>query len=206
LGAPGSGKGTQANLLMKNFNYLLCSTGDLIRSLVSSGTELGIELSNIISSGGLVNDDLMIKIVSGIVNKSNTDYLLDGFPRSLKQAEYIISNEYFARNFVVINLHLDKEKLLSRVVNRRVSSDGLHIYNLLTAPPKIAGICDYSGLPLIQRRDDSQEVFGNRLDIYMRQTEPLLNFFNERKKLFIIDAEKDPFQVYNDIISIIQMS
>ncbi len=175
IGPPGSGKGTQANVLKKH-GYVHVSTGDLLRNEVESGSDLGARISDIISRGNLVSDEVVEELLLSRLDLTESKYIFDGFPRNLSQARVLkgILNDY---PYAVVYFDANIEKIINRICSRRVAINSGEIYNLLTRPPKVEGICDVSGENLIHRDDDKESVVKNRFKIYMDSRDDLLEFY-----------------------------
>lgn len=189
LGAPGTGKGTVASVLQEKLGIKQISTGDIFRKNIKEGTELGKIVDSYISKGNLVPDDLTIKIVQDRISKPDVKngIILDGFPRTIKQAEELdklleIENK---KVDIVINLTTPEEEIVQRIVNRRVCSNQecKEIYNLILNPPKKEGICDKCGSDLIRRKDDTEETIRKRIENYFNQTSPLVEYYEKQGKL-----------------------
>lgn len=196
IGPPGAGKGTQANYLIKKFGYSHVSTGDLLRSEVAKKSDIGLKVDNILSKGELVSDELIIEILKRNLNFSSFKYIFDGFPRNAAQAVYFEEKLMNNIQYIAVHFQVDLNILFNRLTNRRVSADGKHIYNLLVSPPKVDGICDVTGLPLVQRDDDKPQVVSNRLKIYDEVTKPMIEYFEKLKKIVTINAEQ-PIELVN---------
>ncbi|MFT6389304.1 MAG: adenylate kinase [Cellvibrionaceae bacterium] len=177
LGAPGAGKGTQAKYIMEKFGIPQISTGDMLRSAVKAGTELGLKAKDIMASGGLVSDDLIIALVKDRISLDDckNGFLFDGFPRTIPQAESLVDAGVIIDD--VVEIHVDDEVIVNRLSGRRVHAGSGRIYHLSFSPPKQTGIDDETGEALIQRDDDKEETVRRRLDIYHEQTEPLVEFY-----------------------------
>ncbi len=190
LGAPGSGKGTQGDLLTKAYGFPRISTGDLLREAVTIATPLGQEAKSIMEQGALVADDLVIKMVEERIKKSDCSegYILDGFPRTINQARKL---EHIDRNHreVVIEIYLPDEIAVERLTARKVCSNCGTIYNLLGHKPKKENVCDICSGELIQRDDDKPEVIQDRLKVYHHQTEPLIDHYKTKSNYFQISGE-----------------
>ena len=158
LGAPGSGKGTQSERLKKTHGYSHISTGDLLRAEVSSGTELGGRIKNIIDNGSLVDDMTVLELFKNNLQLDEKNYILDGFPRTINQCEMLSSEVFGDIAHKAIYFEIDERKVVERIVNRRVAPQSGEIYNLVTNPPKVDGVCDVSGEKLVHRDDDKEEV------------------------------------------------
>ena len=177
LGAPGAGKGTQANLIMNHFGIPQISTGDMLRAAVKAGTPLGMKAKSIMESGGLVPDDLIVDIVKSRIQQPDCakGFLLDGFPRTIPQAQALLDTGVVIDH--VIEIHVADEEIVSRLSGRRVHPNSGRVYHVIHQPPKVADIDDVTGEPLIQREDDKVETIRKRLAVYHEQTEPLVAFY-----------------------------
>lgn len=182
LGAPGTGKGTIGNEICKKYNLVHLATGDIFRDEMKRKTELGIKAEEYISKGELVPDSVTIKMVEGKLDKLD-NVLLDGFPRTIPQAEAL--NEYLNKNnkkiTAVINLNVPDEDIIKRTSSRVICSNkecGAS-YNTIFMPPKVEGICDICGSPLIKRKDDNPETIKERLEVYYKNTKPLIEFYEK---------------------------
>jgi adenylate kinase len=192
LGPPGAGKGTQAKLIAKRFGVPHLSTGDMFRDAVSRGTPTGRIAKPIMESGGLVPDDIVIKIVQERVAQpdSKHGFVFDGFPRTLPQAEKLdeILDKLGFGKPIVIDIRVEPEKLLRRLTGRWTCSTGGEIYNIYDLPPKVSGICDNDGGKLVQRADDREDVVKQRLAAYERQTKPLSDYYRRQGVLETVDG------------------
>ena len=179
LGAPGAGKGTQAQFIMEKYGIPQISTGDMLRAAVKAGTELGLKVKDIMSSGGLVSDELIIALVKERIQESDcaNGFLFDGFPRTIPQAEAL--REAGLDIDHVVEIHVEDEEIVSRLSGRRVHEPSGRVYHLVYNPPKREGVDDETGEALIQRNDDSEETVRKRLAIYHDQTEPLVDFYRD---------------------------
>lgn len=183
LGAPGAGKGTQASILQKKLGVPKISTGDMLRAAVQSGSTLGRSVAEIIEQGGLVSDDIMIALIKARIAESDCDngFLLDGFPRTLAQAEALsqagISIDY------VIELRANEDGLVERITGRRVHPASGRVYHIKHNPPKVSGQDDQTGEPLVQREDDQEHTVRHRLHVYQQQTHPLVSYYTEKKAI-----------------------
>jgi len=177
LGAPGAGKGTQAGFICKQLNIPQISTGDMLRAAVKAGTELGKQAKSAMDSGGLVSDELIINLVKERIAQSDcaSGFLFDGFPRTLVQAEALIEGGVTIDQ--VIEIDVADEEIVKRIAGRRVHPGSGRIYHIEHNPPKVAGIDDATGEPLIQRDDDQEATVRNRLAVYHQQTKPLIAFY-----------------------------
>lgn len=199
LGAPGSGKGTQSSLLIKEgFEHI--STGNLLRSEVAKGTELGKKVKSVLEAGQLVSDDLVAELLKANLDLDSKSYIFDGYPRNEDQAKTLdlILGE---SKFLAIYFDLDTEKLVSRLANRRVTKDGKNIYNLVTKAPRIAGKCDITGEDLIQRDDDKESVVRDRMDVFHKTVDPIIDYYTAKGSLVRVNADNEVENVFNEIKS-----
>jgi adenylate kinase len=177
LGAPGAGKGTQAQFIMEKFSIPQISTGDMLRAAVRDGTELGLKAKEIMASGGLVSDDLIIALVKERIKEDDckNGFLFDGFPRTIPQAQALVDEDIAIDH--VIEIHVEDEEIVNRLSGRRVHLASGRVYHISFNPPKVEGMDDETGEPIVQREDDQEETIRNRLSIYHDQTEPLVDFY-----------------------------
>lgn len=177
LGAPGAGKGTQAKFLTEAFGIPQISTGDMLRSAVKAGTALGLKVKDIMASGALVPDDLIIDLVKERIAQEDCKqgFLLDGFPRTIPQAEALTASGVEIDH--VLEINVDDEEIVARLSGRRMHEASGRIYHIQHNPPKVAGFDDDTGEPLIQREDDKEATVRNRLRVYHEQTEPLVEYY-----------------------------
>ncbi len=192
LGGPGAGKGTLAELLKTQKGYLHISTGDMLRAAVKSGSEVGLEAKTCMEAGELVSDALILKIIKDRVAQEPADakFLFDGFPRTLEQAEGLqkLFAEIDGTISHVFNLDADRKALIPRLTARRTCRTCGAIYHVINMPPKVEGICDVDGGELYQRADDSEETILNRLEVYAKQTAPLIGYYREKELIRDLDA------------------
>jgi len=179
LGAPGAGKGTQAQFIMEKYGIPQISTGDMLRAAVKAGTELGLKVKDIMATGGLVSDDLIIALVKERIQEADcaNGFLFDGFPRTIPQAEAL--QEAGIAIDCVLEIAVDDEEIVSRLSGRRVHEASGRVYHIDFNPPKQKGIDDETGEALIQREDDKEETVRKRLAVYHEQTEPLVGFYQD---------------------------
>lgn len=204
LGAPGSGKGTQAaKLVEKGFKHV--STGDLLRSEIAKGTELGQKVSGIISRGDLVDDNTVMALLKANCDVDKVSYIFDGFPRNIAQAEMLEAELLQGRKTLAVYFKIDLGILIDRVVNRRTCGNCGEIYNLATKPPRVPNVCDKCGAQnsLNQRKDDTQEVVSNRLKIFADTVDPMLAFYKSKGALVEIDASLPETTVFSALEKII---
>ncbi len=179
LGAPGAGKGTQAKLIMEKMGIPQISTGDMLRAAVAAGTPLGLQVKDIMASGGLVSDDLIIALVKERITQQDCakGFLFDGFPRTIPQAEAMQrANVQIDR---VIEIDVPDQDIINRLSGRRVHEASGRVYHVEHNPPKVAGVDDVTGEPLIQRADDTEATVRKRLQVYHEQTRPLVDFYQQ---------------------------
>lgn len=190
LGAPGAGKGTQAQLIMDKFGIPQISTGDMLRAAVKAGTPLGLQAKDIMASGGLVSDDLIIALVKERIKAPDCakGFLFDGFPRTIPQAQALLDADIKIDH--VIEIDVDDEEIVSRLAGRRVHEPSGRVYHIEHQPPKEDGVDDITGEPLIQREDDREDTVRKRLSVYHEQTKPLVNFYSDLEKSGHPDAPK----------------
>ena len=177
LGPPGAGKGTQAQFITEKFGIPQISTGDMLRAAVKAGTELGLKAKDIMASGGLVSDDLIIALVKERIQEPDcvNGFLFDGFPRTIPQAEAVVAAGIAIDK--VIEIFVEDEEIVARLSGRRVHEASGRVYHIQHNPPQNEGVDDVTGESLIQREDDKEETVRNRLDVYHQQTEPLVSFY-----------------------------
>ena len=179
LGAPGVGKGTQARFICDTYGIPQISTGDMLRSSVKERTNLGLQAKEVMDSGGLVSDDIIIGLVKERVSKNDcsTGFLFDGFPRTIPQAEALLHEQIFIDH--VVEISLGDEEIVSRMSGRRVHPGSGRVYHVLYNPPAVDGIDNDTGEPLVQRDDDAESTVRKRLAVYKDQTAPLVQFYME---------------------------
>jgi adenylate kinase len=199
LGAPGVGKGTQAKALMAAYGIPQISTGDILRANISKGTSLGKQAKALVDQGTLVPDDLVNRMVADRLSQPDTrcGYILDGFPRTLNQATWLdaqLAADPTTLPVVAISIVVDYEQLLHRITGRRICASA-HDYNIYTKPPKVPGICDVDGSPLIQRPDDSEAVFTERMKTFEVQTAPVIGHYRNQGRFEEIDGDHPVEQV-----------
>ena len=196
LGPPGAGKGTMASRLAEDLKIPHISTGDMFREAMAKGTELGNRAKAIMEAGDLVPDELTIEMVKHRLAEPDAQngYILDGFPRTIPQAEAL---DEFASIDRAIRFELDEEQLVRRLSGRRVHKASGRTYHVEFSPPKEPGKDDVTGEPLVQRDDDKEEAIRNRLAVYDRQTAPLVSYYREKGILTTVDASPAPDAVYD---------
>lgn len=194
IGAPGVGKGTQAKLLMVDLGIPQISTGDILRANIAQGTELGKVAKSLMDQGQLVSDDFVKQMVADRLAQPDTHrgYILDGFPRTLNQAEWVdnhLAKDQNALPIVAISILVDYNRLLHRITGRRLSPAG-RIYNIYTSAPQVHGICDIDGSTLLQRPDDTEEVFVERMKTFEAQTAPVVEHYRKRGRFEEVDGDQ----------------
>ena len=203
MGPPGAGKGTLAKQLKQSLNLVHISTGDMFREAIKAGTELGKLAKSFIDHGDLVPDEVTIGIVKERLAQEDcaAGFLLDGFPRTLPQAEALelLSREIGRPIETVINLDCDNKELIRRISGRRVCKNCGAPYHVETMKPKVDGVCDLCGGPLYQRADDNEEALKVRLDHYVKDTKPLLDFYAERKLLKNFNSLVGSVELFNQV-------
>lgn len=208
LGAPGAGKGTQAQRIVEIYKIPHISTGDMFREEIKAGTELGLLANSFISKGNLVPDDVTIAIVKSRLSKSDCSdgYLLDGFPRTIPQAIALeeLTREIKREVNLVINIEVETEILIDRISGRRVCSKCGASYHVRNIPSKVEDVCDVCGSKLITRNDDNVDAFKVRLEHYNKQTKPLVEFYRTRHLLETVDGGVGADNTFKDVKTLIE--
>ena len=203
LGPPGSGKGTQAQKLISGFGFVQLSTGDMLRAAISKETEIGMQAKSIIDKGELVSDEIVIGIVRDRIFSTECEcgYMLDGFPRTLAQAEKLdqILSGRNQKIDVVLRLCVPDDMAIRRIAGRRFHITSGRSYNIEFDPPKIEGRDDITGEKLVQREDDKEEIVQSRLNTYHDLTEPLVRYYQKQGILKAIDGTGSPENIYAEI-------
>ena len=207
LGAPGAGKGTQAKMIAEKYDIPHISTGDIFRANIKNGTELGMEAKKYMDQGLLVPDELTVKILLDRVAKDDCQngYVLDGFPRTIPQAE-VLDKALRERGDAIdyaVNVDVPDEHIVRRMSGRRACLSCGATYHMEHIPPKKEGICDRCGNELTQRDDDKEEIVLNRLKAYHDQTQPLIQFYKEKDVLKTVDGTKPMQEVFDSIAAIL---
>ncbi len=207
LGAPGAGKGTQAKMIATKYGIPHISTGDIFRANIKQGTELGAKAKGYMDKGLLVPDELVCDLVVDRIQQADCEkgYILDGFPRTIPQAKALEDalNAIEQKLDYAINVEVPDENIINRMSGRRACVGCGATYHILFNPTKEEGVCDACGESLILRDDDKPETVKNRLDVYHDQTQPLIDFYAERKALAEVDGTQTMEKVFEDIISIL---
>lgn len=210
LGAPGSGKGTQAKRLMAEFSMVQISTGDLLREAVSSGSDLGRRAQTAMDAGQLVSDEIVLGIIRDRLQSGDVDqgFILDGFPRNLAQAEALegVLSDIDQPLDAVILLEVDFDILMKRLTGRRTCSKTGKLLNIYFSAPSEIDECLADGGELIQRDDDNEETIGNRLTVYRQQTEPLVNYYRDASLLRTVDGEGEVDEVYRRLTHMLDLT
>lgn len=204
LGPPGAGKGTQASAIVEKYNIPHISTGDIFRANIKEKTELGKQVEEYLNKGLLVPDELVVSIVKDRISKEDckNGFLLDGFPRTVAQAEALDEElkNMSLKIDRVINIEADKDLLIERIIGRRICKDCGATYHIKFSPTKQAGICDKCGGELYQREDDKLETVEKRIEVYTEQTKPLIDYYAQKGLLLNVDGTKDKKEVFEDIV------
>ncbi|MGJ9460390.1 adenylate kinase [Oceanobacillus sp. CF4.6] len=207
MGLPGAGKGTQAEKINKKYNIPHISTGDMFRLAIKEGTDLGMKAKDYMDQGDLVPDEVTIGIVKERLSKADcvNGFLLDGFPRTIAQAEALQQLLTDLNRSIDYVLHVDvpEEKLVERLTGRRICPTCGTTYHVVYNPPKQEGVCDNDGSKLIQRDDDQPETVKKRLSVNIEQTQPLLDFYQDKGYLLKVDGDRDIEVVFQDIQTIL---
>src|SRR5215207_10818838 len=207
LGPPGAGKGTQGRRLVEDFGLAYIATGDMLREHVKENTELGKEAKEHMSGGGLVPDDLVIKMISVRVDAEDAQdgFILDGFPRNVAQADALAEmlDSHGRRLTAVLLIDAPNDEVIRRLGGRRVCVKAGHTYHVEFDPPKREGVCDQDGSRLEQREDDKEQTIRKRLDVYHENTEPLIEYYEEKGVLRRFDGARNPTEVHDHIRAVL---
>lgn len=207
LGAPGAGKGTQAKMIADKYSVPHISTGDIFRANIKNGTELGKKAKTYMDQGLLVPDELVVDLVVDRVSQNDCEngYVLDGFPRTIPQAESLDAalEKLGEKVDFAINVEVPDENIVRRMSGRRACVSCGATYHIVHIPTQKEGICDRCGNELILRDDDQPETVTKRLTVYHEQTQPLINYYNEKNVLLEVDGTKDMKAVFEDIVQIL---
>ncbi|GGI32021.1 MULTISPECIES: adenylate kinase [Staphylococcus] len=208
MGLPGAGKGTQASEIIKKYPIPHISTGDMFRKAIKDETELGKEAKSYMDRGELVPDEVTVGIVKERISEDDAKkgFLLDGFPRTIEQAEALnsILKDLGREIDAVVNIDVPEEELMNRLTGRRICEICGTTYHLVFNPPKVEGVCDLEGGKLYQREDDNPETVANRLDVNIKQSKPILDFYSQKGVLKNIDGSKNINEVTEDVIRILE--
>ena len=196
LGAPGTGKGTQAKKIVEEFGYNHISTGDLLRNEIAKDSELGNKVKSIIDKGDLVNDQVVLELLNANCDLAASTYIFDGFPRNIEQSELLENEVLKGTSSKAIYFDIDLEVLVERISNRRIAPKSGEIYNLISRPPKVDGLCDVSGEDLIHRKDDNAETVRNRLEVFKNTIAPILEYYDKLGVLVRLNASDSADKVF----------
>lgn len=202
IAPPAAGKGTQSNMLKEKFGYNHISTGDMLREAINSGSEIGKEVKNIIDKGELVSDDLIIKLVKDkLASLEGKPFILDGFPRTLNQAKSL--DEILTDDYIVIYLDLAESEAINRITGRLTCNCGKsYNVNIEELKPKVDGICDKCGSILTKRDDDNVESFKVRFKTFLDNTDSILKYYEDKKRLVKIDVNRDVQDIFESILEV----
>ena len=203
LGAPGAGKGTQAAVLCEHFGIPTISTGNMIREALKNGTEMGLKAKSFMDEGKLVPDEVVIGIVKERLSADDCKkgFILDGFPRTIPQAEALDNMGVEIQH--VINIDISDEKIINRMSGRRACLNCGATYHIVSIPTKVEGICDRCGNPVVLRDDDKPETVQKRLKVYHEQTQPLIDYYKKQNILKSVDGTQPMEKVFADIVAIL---
>jgi adenylate kinase len=201
LGAPGAGKGTHCKRIVDRYRVAHLSSGDILRRERGAGTELGKKAQSYMDAGALVPDELIVEMMTRAIRAAAAGYVLDGFPRTVNQAE-VLDKSLAAQSTgidMVVNLRVSDDVVLDRITGRRSCPQCGAVYHVRNMPPRTPGVCDRDGTPLVQRPDDTEEVVRNRLETYYRQTEPVVDYYKARQTVLDVDADGEADAVAAEI-------
>lgn len=205
MGAPGAGKGTYADGIKKHFGIPHISTGEIFREAMANGSEMGLLAKKFIDKGNLVPDDVTNAIVKERLKKADCldGFLFDGYPRTIAQAEAFdqMLKELNIKLDVVVNINVSDDIIISRIVNRRICPSCGRGYNIVSLKPKKEGVCDECGTTLYQRKDDNEETIKSRLEVYNKQTKPLIDYYAKQNLLLQVDGAGSISEITNNIIT-----
>ncbi|AUN12874.1 adenylate kinase [[Clostridium] sordellii] len=205
LGPPGAGKGTQAAGIVEKYNIPHISTGDIFRKNIKEGTELGKKAKGFIDQGLLVPDELTVGLVTDRISQPDckNGFMLDGFPRNVAQAQHL--DKYLKEVGIsldkVVNIEVDKDILVGRAVGRRICKSCGATYHVEFNPPKVDGVCDVCGGELYQRADDNEETVSKRIQVYLDETKPLVNYYSQEGIIANINGQQSIDKVFADIVN-----
>jgi adenylate kinase len=204
LGAPGAGKGTQADKITQYYKIPHISTGDIFRENIKNKTELGVEISKIVSTGGLVTDKLTNEIVKDRLSKDDckNGFMLDGYPRTIAQAKAL--DEYGIKLDYAVYINVDDDVIVERMSGRITCPECSESYHLLYNPPKVKGICNKCSVNLVQREDDKPDTVAKRLDIFHKESQPILDFYNEKDIVIEVNGEGKTEYITKLIIKLLE--
>lgn len=206
IGAPGAGKGTQSRVLSEKYGYPQISTGDILREIARADTSLGRKVKETMAAGRLVSDEILAEVIRARTSQPdcNNGYILDGYPRTLDQArllEELASKQ--GKQIRLAHIVVSEESLVERLTGRRACPSCGEIYNIHFRPPKVAGVCDLDGAPLMQRSDDHPEPVSRRFEEYRRSTAPLIDYYHQSGRLIDINGELPAPEVFEKLLATI---
>ena len=206
IAPPAAGKGTQSDLLVSRYGYVHISTGDLLRAEVASGSELGLQLKELMSAGKLVSSEIVNSLLTKALSETDKSIILDGYPRNMEQVPCLedILSKIGKSIDVVINLEVPYDLLVQRATGRLSCKNCSHTFNKYFAKPKVDGICDVCGGELISRSDDNEETFKIRYETYLDNTKPLLDYYKDKGLLVNIDKISNPEETFTEIEKVIK--
>ncbi|MCD8300725.1 MAG: adenylate kinase [Clostridiales bacterium] len=208
LGAPGAGKGTQANMIADKYGIPHISTGDIFRSNLQAGTGLGMKAKSYMEQGLLVPDDLTCDLVMDRIDQGDCakGFILDGFPRTIPQAECLTQALAKTRESMdyAINIDLADEIIIERISGRRACLNCGATYHIVNIPPKVEGMCDHCGCPIVLRDDDKPETMRKRLDVYHEQTQPLVDYYEKQGILRNVDGSLPMMEIFSEIMKVLE--
>ncbi len=207
MGAPGAGKGTQAQLISRRFGWPQISTGDILREMAEQDTPLGRHIKGVLASGRLVSDEILADIIQERTQRDDCrgGYILDGFPRTIHQAELLdrLVRER-GHELVVINIAVARQALVARLAARRICPRCGAVYNMHSRPPREDELCDRCGTPLRRRADDHPDAIQKRLEVYQKETAPVIEYYRQQKKVAEIDGGRSMDEVFEDLVRVIE--
>ena len=197
IGAPGSGKGTQASKFVNERGMNHISTGDLLRAEITKNSALGLEVKKIMDEGKLVSDEQVVRLLQANIDINNKQYVFDGYPRNLAQATTLDEQVLKGVSSTAVYFEINLNRLIERLTNRRTCLSCGAIYNLLSKKPKVMGVCDQcGGNDLVQRSDDKEDVIRNRLKVFQETIGPVLNYYQDLGRLIKVDAEAPVDEIF----------
>lgn len=197
MGIQGSGKGTQARMLNKKYDFVHINIGAIFRKNIKEKTDFGLKIKKYLDSGKLVPDDFVFEMIDKHIDKKAKGFVLDGFPRTKHQADYLFERYHIDE---IVYLKLDKKTALDRLTSRRICENCKADYNLKTKPPKKKGVCDYCGGKLVKRNDDSEKVIEKRFEIFEKTTKPVIDYCAKKHEINVVDAKEPPEVINKKII------
>ena len=201
IGPPGSGKGTQAEMLKKKFNIPHISSGDVLRGEVARQTEFGKLISGYMDKGEIGPQELITEVILKYLDENcGNGFIFDGFPRTIYQAEKLSEKHPDAK---AILLHISEQEITDRITGRRICLNCNKIYNIVNSPPENAGVCDNCGTVLSQRSDDNLETIRTRMQVYNKDTRPVVEFYKKKKLLSVIEGNRDSAEIFSEILKLL---